>query len=126
MKSRFTKWLVALMLVGVVTQAHSGLWPAFIPTNITLAPVSLTGGQSSTGTVTLDGAPTVDQTVQITTNHPEVFSSLPSSVVVAAGTTSQSFQIQTNTVTSNVTATITGSCNGGSAQGNLLVKAPPQ
>jgi len=93
----------------------------YIPIEIAL-PSTVEGGQSFNCTVTLDGAPPSDQTVQITTNHPEVFANLPSSIVVAAQTTSKTFSVQTNTVSGNVTATIIASCNGGQASGSVTVR----
>lgn len=99
------------------------LGPLIVPIEVAFVPGTVVGGQSSVCTVTLSGTVPADQTVQLSTDHPEVFSNLPASIVVLAGSDHKNLTV--NTVTSittiSVTATVTASCNGGQARGALTV-----
>jgi len=93
------------------------------PLSVTFSPATVTGGTSSTGKVTLEAAPAVDTTVTLTvTAGSSAVKSLPGSIVVAAGTTSRTFTIQTKAVASSTTVSVRATANGGNATGNLTVK----
>lgn len=65
---------------------------------LTISPVSVLGGESSVGTVILSGpAPIGGQVVQLSAN-PSGSLTLPASVIVKAGETSGTFNIQTNII----------------------------
>jgi hypothetical protein len=82
------------------------------PVAVSVSPQSITGGQSTLYTVTLDPVPTQDQTVYISTDHPEVFVNFPNSLVVSAGQVGTSTTLQTNAVAGTVYASINALCNG--------------
>jgi hypothetical protein len=87
--------------------AASGL----ILSSVAVSPTSVTGGSSSTGTVTLSGAaPAGGATVTLSSN--KTAATVPASVTVPAGATSATFPITTTAVASNTAVTITGSYNG--------------
>ncbi len=88
--------------------------------SVTLSPSSVTGGSSSTGTVTLSAAPSGGATVSLTSSDPSV-ASVPSSVTVNAGSTSATFPVTTSTVTTQTSVTITASYNNSSASATLTV-----
>jgi hypothetical protein len=81
--------------------------PVLFPVKASVSPDTVQGGQSFQCTVTMGAVSFVDRTVQISTDHPEVFANLPSSVVVPAGQQSVTFTVLTNSVSSTVAATIT-------------------
>jgi hypothetical protein len=90
---------------------------------LSLSPTTVTGGASSTGTVTLSSAaPAGGAVVNLSSN--KAIAIVPSSVTVAAGTTSRTFTVSTVPVAANVTATITGTRSGVSKSANLQVRAP--
>ncbi len=96
--------------------------PIVIPTGNVIDPSAVTGGDSAQCTITLSG--TVegeDQVVNLETDHPEVYSDFPSSVVVPVGYDSVTFTLNTVSVSGSVQTTVTASCNGGQAQGTLTV-----
>ena len=95
-----------------------------IPKTFTFSPTSVTGGGSSTGTVTLSAAPSANTTVTLTvTAGASAVASIPSSVTVLAGTASASFTLVTNPVSVKTTVTVSAAANGGSKSANLTVKA---
>ena len=74
---------------------------------VAMNPASLTGGASSTGTVTLtSAAPTGGLAVSFTSSNTAV-ASVPASVTVAAGATSATFSAATTTVAATTPVTIT-------------------
>ena len=90
-------------------------------TSITLNPSTVVGGTPSTGTVTLDGkAPTNGAVVGLTSSKTAV-ATVNSPVTVPAGSTSVTFPITTLTVTTNQTASITGTYAGATKSANLTV-----
>ncbi len=92
--------------------------------SLTLNPPSVTGGQSSAGTVTLSaGAPSGGAAVTLSSSNPSV-GSLPSTVTVAAGATSASFTVTTSAVSTPTSVTISGTYNG-TTQSAALTVAPP-
>jgi hypothetical protein len=95
--------------------------PMYIPILLTISPSTVVGGQSVQCTVTFSDVSSSDRVVAIQTDHPEVFADLPSSVVVVAGTKSKSFSVQTNTVTSSVTARVTATYDADWSQASVTV-----
>jgi hypothetical protein len=91
------------------------------PVAAALSPQSITGGQSTLYSVTLSAASGTNQTVQLSTDHPEVFANFPSSLTVPAGSLGQCTTLQTNAVAATVFATITALCNGVSMPCTLTV-----
>lgn len=89
---------------------------------LSLAPTSVFGGTSSTGTITLNGpAPTGGTSITLTSNN--AAASVPASVAVAAGQTSATFSVSTTVVYANVIAGISASDGVVSKQANLTVKS---
>jgi len=90
--------------------------------SITLNPTSVTGGASSTGTVTLSGAaPGGGAAVYLSSSASAT--TVPSSVAVAAGATSATFTVNTSAVTASTPVTITASY-AGSTKTATLNEAP--
>ena len=84
--------------------------------NLSVSPTSVTGGNSSTGTVTLNGvAPSAGVTVGLSSSSQ--VATVPASVIVSAGATSATFSITTSLVSAATPATITAS------QGNVTLNA---
>jgi hypothetical protein len=104
---------------------------ASVPSSLSLSslsvnPTSVTGGNSSTGTVTLSGpAPAGGAQVALSSSHTSM-ARVPSSVTIAAGATSASFTISTRTVTASTAVTISASFSGAGKSASLTVTpAPP-
>lgn len=96
--------------------------PVSIPLLQVIDPEVVQGGESAECTVTLnqvvEGS---DQVVNMDTDHPEVFSNFPSTVVVPVGYQSVTFTLNTVQVSGTVQATVEASCNGGVASATLTV-----
>jgi hypothetical protein len=94
--------------------------------SLSLNPTSVTGGNSSTGTVTLSGpAPTGGAQVTLSSSNTTA-AKVPSSVTVAAGASSATFTVSTSAVAASTTATISASFNGATRSASLTVTpAPP-
>jgi hypothetical protein len=91
--------------------------------SLTLSPTSVTGGNSSTGTVTLNGAaPTGGAVVTLSSSDPSA-AQVQSSVTVGAGATSATFGVTTTLVSSSTPVTI--SANYGTTQTVILTVNPP-
>lgn len=91
-------------------------------TSVTMNPAAVTGGVSSTGTVTLNGpAPSGGSIVSLSGNN--AAATTPASVTVAAGTTTANFTVTTTPVSSATAVTITGTYNG--TQNATLTVNPP-
>jgi hypothetical protein len=89
-------------------------------------PTTVTGGNASTGTVTLSAAaPSGGAAVSLSDNATAV--STPVSVTVAAGASSATFTIATTSVTSSTSATISAAYGGVTRTGSLTVNpaTPP-
>jgi len=111
---------------GDTTQtAQMAVAPPLSLTSMSVAPGNVTGGTNVTGTVTLSGpAPAGGALVTLSSNNTAAV--VPASVLVPAGLTSASFNVQTNTVTTFVTTTLTATYGTlGSTQTARLVVAPP-
>lgn len=91
--------------------------------DMTVAPDILTGGESATGSVMIDGpAPVGGTTVSLTSNSGHVL--VPATVVVPAGATSTTFVVSTTAPTASVSAVITASGGSGSASAGVTVNPP--
>ena len=87
---------------------------------ISVNPASVSGGTSSTGTVTLSAAaPSGGAAVSLSENSSAT--SVPASVTVPAGSTSASFTIATTTVSASTAATISAAFNGVTRTATLTV-----
>ena len=86
-----------------------------------LSPADVTGGSSSTGTMTLSGpAPTGGAVISLSSSDPSV--TVPASVTIPEGTTSATFAVSTSPVAAATTSTVSA-VFGGAA--HVLVKKPP-
>lgn len=93
-------------------------------TGLTLNPATVFGGQTSVGTVTLDGpAPTGNLVVRLTSDNANV-ATVPASVTVAAGQTSATFTVTSQPVARRTVVTITATSNGASVSALLTVRPP--
>jgi subtilisin family serine protease len=91
--------------------------------SIGLNPASVTGGSSSTGTVTLSGpAPSYGATVDLSSSASAA--TVPTSVTVGSGASSATFTVSTSAVSASTPVTITGSYAGVTKTASLTV-APP-
>jgi hypothetical protein len=90
---------------------------------VTVNPISVLGGTSSTGTVTLAGAaPTGGALVPLSSSNTAA-ATVPASVTVAAGATTANFTITTFAVATNTSVTISGTY-GVTKTGTLTVTPP--
>src|SRR5258706_375243 len=100
------------------------------PASVTLCsllvnPASCTGGNSSTGTVTLSGAaPSGGAVVTLSSSNTTV-ARVPSSVTVAAGATSATFALSTSAVVASTTVSISGTYGGATRSASLTVTPVP-
>lgn len=93
--------------------------------SLTLNPSALTGGATSTGTVTLNGAaPVGGAVVNLTTSNASVAVPAVSSITIPAGQTTRTFTVNTFPQTQDRTATITATRGPTSASASLLVRSP--
>ncbi len=95
--------------------------PVTVPCAVVISPDATTGGSTVQVTVTLDGTVEADQTVEMETDHPEVYANFPENVVVSAGNDSVTFDLTTVQVSGSVATTVYASCNAGQASGTLTV-----
>lgn len=90
---------------------------------LALNPATVTGGASSTGTVTLSAsAPAGGQSVSLTSTNTAV-ASVPAGVTVPTGATSADFTVSTTAVTQTSSVTITAT-SGGVARSAVLTVSP--
>ncbi|HKV61180.1 MAG TPA: hypothetical protein VJO16_04655 [Candidatus Acidoferrum sp.] len=94
--------------------------------SLSLNPTSVTGGNSSTGTVVLSGAaPAGGAQVTLFSSNPAV-AKVPTSVTVAAGATSATFTVSTSAVATSMAVAISAAYGGTSRSASLTVMpAPP-
>jgi hypothetical protein len=91
---------------------------------LALSPTSVTGGASSTGTVTLTAAaPAGGTAVNLTSSNAAV--TVPTSVTVPAGQASATFTAATSTVSAQASSTVTATAAGLSRTATLTVNPPP-
>jgi FG-GAP-like repeat len=103
----------------VLTNTTGGVPPSLGVASLSLNPTTVTGGNSSTGTVTLTAVAQASTTVAIASNN--AAATVPSSVVVPAGSSSRSFTISTTQVGATTSAVITASLNGTSRSATLTI-----
>ncbi len=102
-------------------QASTGTTPTL--SSLALAPTSVTGGASATGTVTLTAAaPAGGTAVSLTSSNVAV--SVPTSVTVPGGQTSASFTATTSSVSTQTLVTVTASTAGASRTATLTLNPP--
>jgi trimeric autotransporter adhesin len=113
-----TTTTVAAQTAATITGAWNGVNrtatltvnPAASLTSLSLSPASLTGGSSSTGTVTLtSAAPSGGVVVNLSSGS--AVAAVPATVTVAAGATSATFTATTASVTAQATVTITATAD---------------
>jgi hypothetical protein len=125
----FTAGATAGVFAGNVTAQSGGVTGSASTetvgvASVALSPTSVTGGATSTGTVTLSGAaPSGGAQVSLSSDTAGV--TVPPSVAVTAGQTSATFTVSTTAVATGVTATITAAIGVTSATGALGVNPVP-
>lgn len=91
--------------------ADTGQSIILVPIIIMGQPTNCTGGDVCDFTVTLNDTASSDQAVAVQTNQPSLFSNLPASVIVPAGSSSVTFSVMTNMVNSSTSANVTATLN---------------
>lgn len=89
---------------------------------LTLTPSAVTGGGTSQGRVTLSATATAATTVSLSSNSSRA--SVPSSVVVPAGASSATFNVNTTSVTSTTSATVSATLGGSTRSATLTINPP--
>jgi hypothetical protein len=108
--------------IDVLTNTTGGAPPPLGVASLSLNPTTVTGGNSSTGTVTLTAVAQAATTVALASNN--VAATVPASVVVPAGSNSRSFTVTTTQVPAATTAVITASLNNTSRSVTLTINPP--
>jgi hypothetical protein len=108
--------------IDVLTNTTGGVPPPLGVASLSLNPTAVTGGNSSTGTVTLTAVAQAATTVAITSNNAAAI--VPASVVVPAGSSSRTFTIETTQVPATTSAIITASLNNTSRSATLTINPP--
>jgi hypothetical protein len=112
---------------AVLIFEQSSVAPTLSLSSLALNPTSVTGGNSSTGTVTLSGpAPTGGALVTLSSSNTAA-ATVPSSVTVPAGAASATFMVSASAVTASTTVTISAAYAGAIRTASLAVTpaAPP-
>ena len=92
---------------------------------LSLAPISILGGTTSIGTVTISNPAPAPGGLPVTvTFNPTGFATLAAPVVIPAGATSTTFTINTVAVTANESVAVTASAGNLSSTQTLTVSAP--
>jgi hypothetical protein len=95
--------------------------PAASLSALSLSPATVTGGASSTGTVTLSsGAPSGGAVVSLASSHTSA-ATVPSSITIGAGATSATFPISTSSVSASTSVTVSGTYAGVTRSAGLTV-----
>lgn len=105
------------------TQACTPTATAPVLSAVSVSPMSVTGGASATGTVTLSAAAPTGG-LAVTLSSSSASATVPASVTVAAGATSATFTVSTIAVASATTATLTAASGGVTLTTSLTVNAP--
>jgi hypothetical protein len=118
----FTAYFDSTALSGVLSVgAVTGVTVSSLGANVT----TLRGGEGGVATVTLGAAAPAPLLVGVSTNHPELFSSLPPNVTVFTGSTTASFAFVTNkSVAASTQVTIAASYGASAANLPLTVNPP--
>jgi hypothetical protein len=106
-------------LIDVLTNTTGGVPPSLGVASLSLNPTTVTGGNSSTGTVTLTAVAPAATTVAIASNN--AAATVPNSVVVPAGSSSRTFSVTTTQVQATTSAVITASLNDTSRSATLTI-----
>ena len=117
--------VLAVSLCTYSCGGYRGNPPPGSPTlsSVGVNPSSVTGGSSSTGTVTLSG-PATSYGAAVALSSSASAATVPSSVPVAAGASSANFTVNTSAVTASTPVTITGSY-AGIIKTAMLTVTPP-
>lgn len=91
-------------------------------TSVGISPSAVTGGATSTGTVTLSGPAPGSATVNLTSSTSAAV--VPASVTIGAGSSSATFNVGTSSVTASTPVTITASYAGATQTGSLTINPP--
>jgi hypothetical protein len=97
--------------------------PAIALSGVSVNPASVTGGTSSTGSVTLSGAAPAAIVVSLSSNSASA--TVGTSVTVAAGSSTATFTITTTPAAAAATATITAVYNSVNKTASLTITAVP-
>jgi FG-GAP-like repeat len=105
--------------LDVLTNTTGGAPPPLGVASLSLNPTTVTGGNSSTGSVTLTAVAQAATTVAIASNNAAAI--VPASVTVPAGSNSRTFSVTTTQVQATTSAVITASLNGTSRSATLTI-----
>ena len=105
--------------IDVLTNTTGGAPPSLGVASLSLNPATVTGGNSSTGTVTLTAIAQAATTVAITSNN--AAATVPAGITVPVGSQSRTFSISTTQVPATTSAVITASLNGTSRTATLTI-----
>ena len=108
-----------LDVLGLLTVTPPIVTPPIV-SSLSLSPTSVTGGGSSTGTVTLN-APAPAGGAQVALSSSDPAATTPASVTVAAGATSATFSVATGAVAVSTPVTISASYGGATQTASLTV-----
>ena len=115
--------LSRLLSVSIFAVLATAMSFAQTVTKVTVAPASVVGGASATGTVTISKKAVGDGfSVSLTSSL--TAATVPQSVLVPSGKTSVTFSIGTMPVATNSTASIKALTQTNSASASLIIKAP--
>ena len=89
--------------------------------SLTVAPTTVVGGTSATGTVKLAAAPGIDTVVMLSSGNPTI-ASVPATVVVKQGTLTATFTVTTKKPAAQTTVTLSAVTGGVAKSGKLTVK----
>ena len=116
--------MIAATYAGGSANGQVTVIATIVFSNFTLAPASLIGGSTSTGTVTLaQAAPAGGFVVTLSSANPSV-ASVPANVTIGAGSTFASFTITTTPVAVNTAVVITATASGSSKNATVTVNPP--
>src|SRR5450759_3646509 len=102
--------LPAALLLGIASLSMAASNPI---STLTLSPTSVVGGSPSTGTVTLRTAAPSGGAVVALSSSATAVATVPASVTVPAGATTQTCPVTSYPVAASSSATITASYSGG-------------
>ena len=109
---------------GVYSASSTVTLTSPIPSAVGASPASVVGGLATTGRVSLNAPAAVNTTVALNiVSGASAVASMPSAVVVPAGSSSTTWPINTNQLTATTRVTISASANGATKKGSLTVKA---
>jgi len=107
---------------GQSVQTQITLTPQGQPSTLTLSPAAVTGNAGSNGIVSVASAASTDQIFSVTSSNPAV--TVPSTVMIPAGSTRGSFIINTPQVSNQTLVTISVSGGGVTRSATLTVNPP--